>query len=73
MEMIKSSVLTIATEKIEEKQKLLSKAEKVKLLEDKIASVEYDLKQPPQEGDIILTGGVGVSGFNCWRYRTWNI
>ena len=64
MEMIKSSVLTIATEKIEEKQKLLSKAEKVKLLEDKIASVEYDLKQPPQEGDIILTGGLGVSGFN---------
>ena len=64
MEMIKSSVLTIATEKIEEKQKILSKAEKVKLLEDKIASVEYDLKQPPQEGDIILTGGLGVSGFN---------
>ena len=40
---------------INENQKLLSKAEKVKMLVEKIASVEYDLKQAPQEGDIILT------------------
>ena len=58
---------------INENQKLLSKAEKVKMLVEKIASVEYDLKQAPQEGDIILTWGLGVSGFNCWRCRTWNI